>query len=582
MAPLSPSASPPPVAPPPPPWPAAIPGSREAEPFSAADLHRLLRGDFEADELEQLLAQVARARGALDVAVGDGLAALSRGERLIGLGYSCLGDYAREALGIQERTAQGLAHLSRELRSRPLLRAAVCAGEVKQRAAEAVLPLARGEAEEGWVERARWETVRALLAAVKRERSGVTDLPEPWVQLRAGLEPEDRAEVDAALELAGRVLGPGSRRPERLEAVAAEYLGSHPIAPLEEHALDGTTAMDRGKAAARERAEARLEVETQGWWLLSDPVPVRVPEEGFEERTSAEAIDRRLRELAEMRASWDDALGHCALAVKATGLHRVLGFASFAHYARERLGLSERTVQQRAALERRLWESPALKAAHLAGLSCEKLRLLSRLPDSEIAAWVPRARELTCIALRRALETGQEAQLCAARLFTARVPMRISHLLRDAFRAVRSVEGAMLPDGKCLLALARHFTATWKEALPKRRSRSQRIRARDLGHCQVPECSRAATHAHHIIPRSQGGSDDPSNLVALCTCHHFRGIHAGRLKVRGLAPDGLRWERSGEPFSSPPPPSRSTGAPLARSPAARGRAGPGPSRARRP
>jgi hypothetical protein len=246
------------VAPPPPPWPAAIPGSREAEPFSAADLHRLLRGDFEADELEQLLAQVARARGALDVAVGDGLAALSRGERLIGLGYSCLGDCAREALGLQERTAQGLAHLSRELRSRPLLRAAVCAGQVKQRAAEAVLLLARGEAEAGWVERARVETVRALLVAVKRERSGVTDLPEPWVQLRAGLEPEDRAEVGAALELAGRVLGPGSPRPEQLEALASEYLGSHPFAPLEEHAPNGTTAMDRGKAPFDSAAASRL------------------------------------------------------------------------------------------------------------------------------------------------------------------------------------------------------------------------------------------------------------------------------------------------------------------------------------
>jgi hypothetical protein len=40
-----------------------------------------------------------------------------------------------------------------------------------------------------------------------------------------------------------------------------------------------------------------------------------------------------------------------------------------------------------------------------------------------IAVWIPRARELTRIALRRALETGQEAQLCAAKVFTARIPL---------------------------------------------------------------------------------------------------------------------------------------------------------------
>ncbi len=147
----------------------------------------------------------------------------------------------------------------------------MCAGEVKQRAAEAVLPVARGDAEAGWVERARILTVRALLAAVRRERSREQEPEEPWVQLRAGLEPADRTEVDLALELAGRVLGPGARRPERLEALASEYLGAHPIAPLEEHALDGTTAMDRSKAAARERVEARLEAETHGWWIPLRP-----------------------------------------------------------------------------------------------------------------------------------------------------------------------------------------------------------------------------------------------------------------------------------------------------------------------
>jgi len=59
---------------------------------------------------------------------------------------------------------------------------------------------------------------------------------------------------------------------------------------------------------------------------------------------------------------------------------------------------------------------------------------------------------------------------------------------------------------------------------------------------KVPGCSRAAVHAHHIIPRSQGGTDDPENLVSLCAAHHLHGIHGGRMRVTGTAPDKLVWE----------------------------------------
>ncbi len=298
---------------------------------------------------------------------------------------------------------------------------------------------------------------------------------------------------------------------------------------------------DGCRAALWARQEAHLEAETEGWWMLRRPVPVRVPEEGLEELETARAIDGWVRGLAELRASWDDVVGNLARGVQASGLFRVLGFASLGHYARERLGLSARAVEQRAALEKRLWEVPALREAKEAGLSYEQLRLLSRLPDGEIAAWIPRARELTCIALRRALETGQEAQLCAGRAFTVRVPWFIGCLLRAAFRAARAAEGRMLSEGESLVVLARHFTATWQGSFSRRRSRSQQIRERDLGRCQAPGCSRAATHAHHIVPRSQGGSDDPSNLVSVCTVHHYRGIHAGTLKIRGKAPDRLAW-----------------------------------------
>ena len=120
-----------------------------------------------------------------------------------------------------------MARLSRELRSRPLLRAAVRAGEVRPRNAQTVLPVAVGEAEAEWVERARVETVRALEKAVRAARAGGEE-DEEWTRFRVRLSPEDRATVDEALAIAGKLM-PGSTRPQRLEAMAQEYLGEHPL-----------------------------------------------------------------------------------------------------------------------------------------------------------------------------------------------------------------------------------------------------------------------------------------------------------------------------------------------------------------
>jgi hypothetical protein len=65
---------------------------------------------------------------------------------------------------------------------------------------------------------------------------------------------------------------------------------------------------------------------------------------------------------------------------------------------------------------------------------------------------------------------------------------------------------------------------------------------RDRWLCQVPGCSRAAAHAHHIRYRAHGGDDSPENLVALCAAHHLHGVHVGWIRVSGRAPDHLVWE----------------------------------------
>src|SRR3954465_6672491 len=133
--------------------------------------------------LDGLLTRCARGHGALDVAIGEGLASLATGERVIRLGFSGIGDYARERLGIAGRTAQKVAQLARELKERPALRKAVWVGEVTARKAEVVLSVARGEHEAAWVARARAGTVRALLSGVRAatgDERATPEQEEPW------------------------------------------------------------------------------------------------------------------------------------------------------------------------------------------------------------------------------------------------------------------------------------------------------------------------------------------------------------------------------------------------------------------
>ena len=75
--------------------------------------------------VDGLLCKVARGRGALALAMGEALEALSRGDRLLRLGHACHRRLRPGKLGIAGRTAQAMAQLSAALRDRPLLRDAV-------------------------------------------------------------------------------------------------------------------------------------------------------------------------------------------------------------------------------------------------------------------------------------------------------------------------------------------------------------------------------------------------------------------------------------------------------------------------
>jgi hypothetical protein len=61
---------------------------------------------------------------------------------------------------------------------------------------------------------------------------------------------------------------------------------------------------------------------------------------------------------------------------------------------------------------------------------------------------------------------------------------------------------------------------------------------------------RPLKHLHHVY-RSAGGSEEDTNLTALCWWCHQRGIHGGLLRVTGCAPDRLTWEIGCRPDGPP-------------------------------
>jgi hypothetical protein len=94
--------------------------------FALAELRAMLdAGQGHLDACERNLAQATRMLRAVELGVGDLLAALTEGDRLGRLGFSNVGDYAENLWSMKRRTTQLAVQLSKGLRERPLLRGAV-------------------------------------------------------------------------------------------------------------------------------------------------------------------------------------------------------------------------------------------------------------------------------------------------------------------------------------------------------------------------------------------------------------------------------------------------------------------------
>ena len=81
-----------------------------------------------------------------------------------------------------------------------------------------------------------------------------------------------------------------------------------------------------------------------------------------------------------------------------------------------------------------------------------------------------------------------------------------------------------------------------EEGMPGRKKRvvspavRRKVLLRDHGRCRTPGCSHTRfLQVHHIRPVSAGGSNDPANLLTLCSLCHSH-VHKGRLRIIGESP----------------------------------------------
>ena len=270
--------------------------TRPCRPSTAATSSTSRTVTWTPTQTEVLAACAARSRGALDVAVGDGLAAMRvKGPahparlllpgRLRPRGARHPGAHCSEPGPPFPRAPEPPAPPRRGLQGRG------------PRPPGPDHPAGRGRRRGGGVGRpCAIPDRRTLEMLVRAVRDGPDEDEEAWRELRTRLSAEERAVVDEALALTGKVLGSSASRAQRLEAWGQEYIGGHPVEAVTTTGRWGRSAI-APRTEALERREAQLEVETQCWAILRRVPESSVPEGVFDETASAEQVDAEVRRL---------------------------------------------------------------------------------------------------------------------------------------------------------------------------------------------------------------------------------------------------------------------------------------------
>lgn len=359
---------------------------------------------------------------------------------------------------------------------------------------------------------------------------------------------------------------------------------------------DGPASGTKGRPA-RSAAQGRATTGTRVRVASSAEIPAFLKPllDGLEEASPHE-LDARLRRVRRIEQRIDAEIAALLRHVTSCEYEWRDRCQTRGQFARECLGMSPRKARALVSLDRAGDRCPELRRAFRSGaLSWAQAQLIVRLVvggaahNEALGRWVEWAQSVSVRELEEAVGRAQllrdtdparwEVQRAEPEHFASRAPSpeterqtcarpteseaririqitasrEVAWLFHQALCAVRlameRATGRLPSEGDAFEVMLCHALATWETEDPWLRQRARRAKReyaifeRDGWRCSVPGCSsRRNLQAHHIVFRSAGGSDDSDNLTTLCAFHHLRGVHAGRVRVRGQAPDGLRFD----------------------------------------
>jgi hypothetical protein len=520
------------------------------------------------------LRRVAAGAGALALALGETLREIFEADLLGKLCFTREKDYMRERLGLPPRTGYQFLRLAKETRGKDLLRRAVLCGAITPNKALAIARVCSIEMESAWVGLAMEVPLDELVKRVKDFGGEPVPDEAPGGRMFVPMTGEERAIYEEAVALAQELLGPGTPRWVARETIAWEWLGEHGnllLAETEEAEKPGEpppapTPRDLALwTKAREDVERELRIlEEASKLVIEGPDPFC---------KEPEALDARARRLARTRERLSEPLGAMLRAFRDGRYWSDLGYDDFEEYARDRLGLSGRTVRERIWLSKMLETRPEVRAALRIGrISYAKALALVKVVapgDPEGPEKVETAVAQPTEKVEREAEAEEDRRDRALGLLRIWGPEQAMESIRESIESAQAVlsdpgragadpgsagaeprgageggEACVVREGRALAATGARFLEVWKDEKKRRRPmpRARRaVLARKDGLCGVPGCTMRALHLHHIIFRSHQGSDAVTNLLATCWYHHVL-IHAKLIRVWGLAGKRLVFE----------------------------------------
>lgn len=399
------------------------------------------------EQMDTELYERSRAEAPLRLQLGQVLALMGQGA-CFELGFSSLTAYALERCERNVRWVLAARCLAQRLEALPDLRRAVACGELPWSKAELVAAVATPSDERRWLETAKRLKVRELRSLLKHEATEdifeededpcilvcTVDREEAWLfeatralLVQLGTRSTD-AQVEALLAEAQVTLLDTAPRgaldlDAQLERDAAERRWRNQLAHWRAESEAWCEANLRQEAGAQDEMKGRVgrACTARRRENPRDSAGPNVIEAAPEsaargyaslEHHTPQSLDNLARALARALAEHEYQLSRIILALHRAEAWGRLGYASEAHYARERLGMPRASFKARRALAAKLEELPLLaEALTTSKIGVEAAQQLVRVatPLTEYA-WLERARCRTIKHLREEVAAALAAR----------------------------------------------------------------------------------------------------------------------------------------------------------------------------